>query len=112
IYGHNPLTQDNTVLGVVFHAGVVDLLNPGDVRYVEKDGLVLQITGQPFHYEIDRRDPKLNYYVEKKNADVAIHLVHSMLMDQEYPFGPHTLIYNVETEADIVLSGDYHPGFR
>lgn len=112
IFGQNPETQDHTVLGVMFHAGIVDLLNRGDVRYIEKDGLVLQLTGSPFHYDVDRRNPKEDYYVKKQNADVAIHIVHAMLVDQPYFFGPFTLIYDVKTEADIVLSGHYHPGFH
>lgn len=46
------------------------------------------------------------------NDNVSIHVVHSMLMASSPTFPMrHTLINQVETNADIIISGHYHEGF-
>ena len=111
-WGQNPKSMRSTVLNIVHKAKVIDFIGPGDKRFIEKDGICLRITGQPFHYEIDRRDPMLDYYVDKHDCDIAVHMVHGMLVDKPFPWGPYTLLDRVQTEADIILCGHYHPGFE
>lgn len=117
IYAYNPATLERTMLGFLARLGFVKLLTPGEPVYLkDKDnsGFIVQLTGQHFHYDIDRRDPLLDYTVKKLNCDVAVHLVHGMLLDREiYPGARCTLIEHVarHTEADYTLCGHAHLGY-
>lgn len=112
-YGHNPETLPRTVLGFLARLGVIRLLEPGERVYLEQAGVRVQLTGQHYHYDIDRRDPREDYAVNKVDCDVAIHLVHGMLMDRPFmPGAACTVIERVlETEADLTLAGHFHLGF-
>lgn len=113
-FGHNPETIPRTMLGLLDAFGIIRLITPEKPVCLEKDGVRVQISGQPYHYDIDQRDPKLDYYpVNETNADVLIHLVHSMLVEKAMPENiPHTIIDHIwTTSADIVLTGHYHGGF-
>jgi len=112
LFGHNPSTLNRTMLGFVSRLGIVRLLGREPV-YLEKNGLRVQLTGQGYHYDIDRRDPKEDYVVRKRDCDYAIHVVHGMLLDRRSFPGPfYTLIEQIlETEADFTLAGHNHLGF-
>ncbi|GAB7386981.1 metallophosphoesterase [Bacillaceae bacterium] len=114
VFAHNPATLERTMLGLANRLGIIRVLQPGDRVYFEEGGLRVQLTGQHYHVEIDRRDPKLDYCVSKENADYAIHLVHGMLTDRRFIDGvAHTVVDQiVDTEADLTLCGHYHLGFR
>jgi DNA repair protein SbcD/Mre11 len=114
IFGQNPDTLGRTMLGLLDRFGVVRLLVPGQPVFLQQNGLTVQLTGQHFHYLLDRRSPELDYCVTKDpRADFAIHMVHGMLLEK--PFIPgiaHTLIEQVlTTGADITLCGHYHHGY-
>lgn len=113
LFGGNLNSLNRTLLGFLHRLGFVKLLMPGERTYLKKHELVLQLTGQPYHYEIDRRIPGLDYVVKKENADVAVHMVHGMLLDQAvFPEADFTLIDSIlETEADVTLCGHNHLGF-
>lgn len=112
LFGANIQTLPRTLLGFIARLGFINLINPGEKIYLKKHDVCLQLTGQPYHYDIDIRPRELDYYVTKEAADVAIHMVHGMLAHQEEFPGPHTLIDDIlETEADITLSGHNHLGF-
>lgn len=112
LFGSNLVTLPRTLLGFIARLGFIKLLMPGERVYLEKHNVRLQLTGQPYHYNIDVREPALDYLVTKENADIAIHIVHGMLANQaEFP-GNHTLVNDIlQTEADITLSGHNHLGF-
>lgn len=112
LFGHNPETLHRTMLGFAARLGVVKLLGR-EPLYLEKDGVRVQLTGQCYHYDIDRRDPKEDYVVKKENCDYAIHVVHGMLLDRQSFPGPfYTLVEDIwETEADFTLAGHNHLGF-
>ncbi len=112
LFGANLQTLPRTLLGFIARLGFIKLLMPGDKVYLEKNNVTLQLTGQPYHYDIDIRPRELDYHISKENADVAIHMVHGMLANQkEFP-GHHTLVADIlATEADITLSGHNHLGF-
>ncbi|TWI55231.1 metallophosphoesterase family protein [Halalkalibacter nanhaiisediminis] len=113
-FGHNPETISRTMLGLMDSFGVMNVIEPDKPVLIEKDGLHVQISGQPYHYDLDQRDPKLDYYpTNETNADVLIHLVHSMLVEKALPEGiPHTVIDHIwGTTADILLTGHFHGGF-
>ncbi|MFP7284870.1 metallophosphoesterase [Shouchella clausii] len=113
-FGHNPETVSRTMLGLLDAFGIMKLVHPGKPILIEKAGVRVQVSGQPYHYELDQRDPKLDYYpINETEADTMIHLVHSMLVEKALPDGiPHTLIDHIwETSADVILTGHYHTGF-
>jgi len=112
LYGHNSETVVRTMLGLLDGLGIIKLLLPGEKVFLEKDGLKIQLTGQPFHYDLDREGDLQGYLVEKaEEVDYAIHLVHGMLLEKSF-FGAYTLIENIlATQADITLVGHYHRGF-
>ncbi|MDV2885202.1 DNA repair exonuclease [Alkalihalophilus pseudofirmus] len=113
-YGHNPETISRTMLGLLDSFGLMTVIQPDAPVLIEKNGVKVQISGQPYHYDLDQRDPKLDYYPNNEHeADVMIHLVHSMLVEKALPDGiPHTLIDHIwGTSADIVLTGHFHGGF-
>lgn len=113
VFGHNPDTLPRTVLGFIDRIGVVKLIHPGQPLFLEKDGLKVQVTGQHYHYDLDRRDPRLDYVIDEVEADIGIHLVHGMLMDKAFIDGvAHTRVDQiVETKAHLTLCGHNHLGW-
>lgn len=115
IYGHNPSTLDRTMLGLLDTLGIIQLLHAGERVPFEKEGLVVQLSGQAFHLELDRRESSIDYGVTNEiGADYCIHMVHGMLVDRPLPEGvAHTLIeqLSLPSAADILLTGHYHAGF-
>ncbi|MGB9791300.1 MAG: metallophosphoesterase [Thermacetogeniaceae bacterium] len=111
LFGHNAETLPRTMLGFAARLGIVRLLGREPV-YLEKNGIRVQLTGQGFHFDIDRRDPREDYVVRKKDCDYAIHVVHGMLLHKAaFPGVAYTLVEQIwETEADFTLAGHYHLG--
>ncbi|MFV8827222.1 metallophosphoesterase family protein [Alkalihalobacterium sp. APHAB7] len=113
-YGHNPETISRTMLGLLHAFGIITVISPDEPLVLEKNGVKVQISGQPYHYDIDQRDAKLDYYPDNQSgANVLIHLVHSMLVEKALPDGiPYTMIDHIwGTTADIILTGHFHGGF-
>ncbi|HEY8361364.1 MAG TPA: metallophosphoesterase [Tissierellaceae bacterium] len=116
VYGHNPDTINRTILGLLSVLGVIRIINRGEKIILEKNNVKVQLTAQPYIYDID--SPKnLDYYIVKEidpNVNYAIHMVHGMLLDKPFIKGiPYTLIDDIkDTLADITLCGHYHSGFK
>ncbi|MFS0786960.1 metallophosphoesterase [Shouchella sp. 1P09AA] len=113
-FGHNPATVTRTMLGLLDAFGIMTLIHPDQPRVIEKDGIRVQLSGQPYHYDLDQRDPKLDYYpVNQTDATFLIHVAHSMLVEKALPEGiPHTLIDHIlGTTADVLFTGHFHSGF-
>ncbi|MFS8512739.1 MAG: metallophosphoesterase [Planifilum fulgidum] len=114
IYGHNPDTVDRSMLGLLDAFGTVRLLRSGERLLLKKGGVSVQLSGQPFHYDLDKRDPSLDYSVENRTgADACIHMVHGMAVDRALPAEvPHTLVDHLWfDQVDVLLTGHYHAGF-
>ncbi|MCQ4921734.1 metallophosphoesterase [Tissierella carlieri] len=116
IYGHNPDTINRTMLGLLDVLGVIKLIKSGEKVILEKNNIKVQLTGQPYVYDIDTPN-HLDYYLLKErdnNVNYYIHIVHGMLLDRPFIKGiPYTLIEDIkDTLADITLSGHYHGGFK
>ncbi len=125
VYGFNPDTVPRTMLGLFDGFRLFQLLKPGQQAFIEQGGLKVQVTGQEFHAELDRRDPRLDYCVvpagvggslheRHPDADFAIHLTHGMLLEKPFFEGiSHTLLDAVmaHTVADVTFGGHYHPGW-
>ncbi|QKG85973.1 exonuclease SbcCD subunit D [Kroppenstedtia pulmonis] len=114
IYGHNPETVERSMLGLLDAFDTLHLLQPGHPLLIEKKGISLQLTGQPFHYDLDKRDPVLDYSVcNELQADYCVHMVHGMAVDRPLPEGvAHTMVHTLWfDEVDVLLTGHYHAGF-
>lgn len=116
IYGHNPATVERTMLGLLEAFGIINLIGHNDFILLTKNGLRVQLTGQPFHYDLDKRPIVEDYAVTNKlDADYCIHMVHGMLVERSLPDGvPHTMVsslWEMESDANILLTGHYHAGF-
>ncbi len=116
IYGHNPETINRTMLGLLDVLGVVKTIKSGEKIILEKDNVKVQLTGQPYIYDIDSPGNIDNYVIKEVDDDInfTIHMVHGMLLDKPFIKGiPYTLIDDIkETLADITLVGHYHSGFK
>lgn len=115
IFGHNPKTIDRTMLGLLSNLDFIRIIKEDEKIILNKDGVKVQLTGQPYVYDIDSTD-KRKYILEDivDEVDYSIHIVHGMLLDRPFVKGiPFTLIDEIKhTKADITLSGHYHAGFR
>ncbi len=116
VYGHNPQTINRTVLGLLNELDILNVINTGERIILGKDNIKVQITGQPYIYDID--DPiNRDYYILKdvdNSVNYTIHIVHGMLLDKPFIKGvPYTLVDDIKnTKADITLAGHYHSGFN
>ncbi len=116
VYGHNPQTIDRTMVGLLSELGIFGIINGKEKLFLEKDNIKVQITGQPYVYDIDDPINRKYYTLEEVDDTVnyAIHIVHGMLLDKPFIKGvPHTLVDDIkDTKADITISGHYHSGFE
>jgi len=115
IFGHNPDTVNRTMLGLLNALDIVKIINPNEKIYLEKDNIKVQLTGQPYTYDIDKEGDKSSYIIDEilEDADYGIHMVHGMLLNKPFIKGiPYTLVDEIkDTKANITLSGHYHSGF-
>ncbi|PSL51258.1 DNA repair exonuclease SbcCD nuclease subunit [Salsuginibacillus halophilus] len=114
-FGHNPDTLKRTMLGLLHEAGIMHVIGAGEpVQFTSKTSRV-QVSGQPYHYGIDRRNSELDYAPPPAPDEdtVKIHIVHGSLVERPLPEGvPCTLLDHVfDLGADILLTGHVHDGF-
>lgn len=114
VFGQNIDTLQHTSLGALASSGVVTILDrkTSPLRLLKKDvegAPMVAITGQEYYNDIDKGD-STDYSIEPSNADIQVLVVHSMLLEK--PFHPdvdYTLMSSVVSDADLILSGHYHP---
>lgn len=128
LYSYNIDTYSRTSLAVMER--IVPQLTvskrPGDPYYLEKDDTVVQLTFTPYSSEIDRNGYGYSHEVEDLTNKAAayetitgepyqgpfkVHVAHGMLLDHTPPFDRFTLVQEVETNADIVITGHDHTGY-
>lgn len=111
LYGHNPDTLPRTMLGVLVASGIVELIPQDGI--VEKDcnNIKVQITGRSFDYTLDNQTTTAYEVKKQQGVDYALHLVHGMLLDKPVFEEGYTLIEDIDTEADITITGHYHLGY-
>lgn len=116
VYGHNPQTINRTVIGLLSDLDILNIINENEKVILEKDNLKVQLTGQPYIYNIDDPINRKYYIIEDvdNSANYAIHIVHGMLLDKPFIKGvPYTLVDDIlDTKADITIAGHYHSGFN
>jgi len=103
-FGYNDATIERTALGTLKAAGVITIINnPIHI------GSNCSIAGVSHSYNLDEH-PATDYYRPKLNEDYLIQLCHGMITEGPF-FGKYTLYNQIQTEADLVICGHYHPGF-
>jgi len=111
VYGYNLETYWRTSLRLLeklvprFHV----IYKPEDsIRYGEST----QITFEPYSAQID-----INQHGYSPQGDLAnfpgikIHVAHGMLLDHKPPFDRYTMVQDVPTQADVILTGHEHTGY-
>lgn len=114
MYAYSPATLDRTMIGLLHNLGLIRLLQTGQRVYLKDDEVRVQLTGTHFHHAMDRRDPTLDYCVEKVDCNYAVHVAHGMLLNSPFFEGtPHTMIADVAplTQADVTLGSHAHFGY-
>lgn len=113
IFAHNPKTLPRTMLGLLDVLGHIELIPENGIR-LESD-CVVQLSAAPFRYDIDRGDREA-FYVKRQDDTVDCHLliVHGMLLQKPFLADiSQTVIGDLNPlDADIVLSGHYHSGYK
>ncbi|MCL6478160.1 MAG: metallophosphoesterase [Peptococcaceae bacterium] len=105
---------DQTALGYLSRNRSVKLLQPGEKVYLANNSCVVQLSGQHYHSTIDRNLHKAGYMIKKRRCDLALHVVHGMLLPKAFSEKvPTTLIDEIAaTEADFTLGAHAHLGYH
>jgi exonuclease SbcD len=115
VWGGNPGSKYRTPFGMLARLGLMWDLTDEPFEAEDKEPFDIAITGHGFTVETDTELGKgqfaLPAHMEVWDG-TAIHVVHSMLMDHSPGFKMrHTLISQVETTAQVIISGHEHIGF-
>jgi len=105
-YGYNDNTLPRTSLGTLIAANVVETIN--ETRPIGQNTLA---AGVSHSYNLDE-DPDDYFRAKIVPGWYMIQICHGMVVDKLWPYGKHTLINNIKTEADLVICGHYHSGFK
>lgn len=115
VYGHNPQTINRTIIGLLSELDIFNIINENEKVFLEKGNIKVQVTGQPYIYDIDDPINRKYYILEDidNTVNYAIHIVHGMLLDKPFIKGvPYTLVDDIkDTKANITIAGHYHSGF-
>ena len=110
--GNHDLPNNN--LDTYDRSSLKTLQRLSDKLYVFKNDCyildTIKISFMPYTSEVDIDGS--GYVSSKINSNFTnIHIVHGMLMKDKPNFEPYTLIDDVMTEADVILSGHDHTGY-
>lgn len=109
LYGYNINTLPRTSLGTLAASNVVGILDRKHPLTFNIGNKILQIEGQEYKPNIDAQ--VTNDCMIHDPKDLNILISHSQLVSKPF-FGDYTLIDNVQSNANIIISGHYHEGFR
>lgn len=112
IFGYNLGTYERTSLKLLsLLVPQLEVINdPTQPVLLEKDGVKVQLTFTPYSGDIDREGYGYSPGVETEGT-YKIHTAHGMLLDHTPPFDRFTLVQDVPTTADLVLTGHDHTGY-
>lgn len=119
IWGGNPSSKHRTPYGLLAKLGLVwDLTeDPFEINSIANNpnNLDIAITGHSFTADTDTEAGKDQFNPPPHVGDwqgTSVHVVHSMLMDHSPGHDMrHTLISQVKTTANVIISGHEHTGF-
>lgn len=116
IDGYSIDTIDQTSVGLLAKTGVINLLtrdaplklsaNENGIKYT------VAISGQEYYADIDTGNME-DFEMQQDEADINILGIHGYITDTpQHPDIRYTMIKDIVTDADIVLSGHYHTRFE
>lgn len=118
IDGYTIDTVDQTKLGLLAKAGVVQLLTRDtplmitDYRKSDHKPYTIAISGQEYYADIDTGNAD-DFAMQCVTGDFNILAIHGYIADvPQHPSIKHTLAKDVVTDADVILSGHYHQRFE
>jgi len=79
--------------------------------FVDNNGTKVQLTFTPYSRQMDVDGYGYSPEDVQAGTSYSIHVAHGTLLDHKPPFDKFTLLKDVQTKADLVLTGDYHPGY-
>jgi exonuclease SbcC len=112
VYGQNHAVYKKVIIGTLFTSGIIKLLTKVPV-FVEAEDVCVQLTGGNYVPDIDK-DRTVYQIKRHPEADHAIHVVHGFLVTKHWPTlkrQHYTVLSEVFTEANVVLTGHEHQGF-
>ena len=114
LFNHSIATLDRSSLKVLekLSSNLFVLTTKDDCHYLsDSSGNRVCLSFQEFSDELD--NGVYNGYLgpEKQEGIINIHTVHGMLLDHIPPFDRFTVVSNVTTNADVVVSGHDHLGY-
>ena len=116
IEGYTTDTIDQTKLGLLAKAGVIQLLdrdNPITIT-ANQDGeeYTVAISGQEYYAHIDEGNMQ-DFEVQQDEADFNILAIHGYIADTaQHPNIKCTMVGDIVTDADVILTGHYHRQFE
>lgn len=110
IFGYNITTLRRTSL-YLLSLCIDNFFIFSDTKPLFLDNIIL--TSQHYCNELDVDG--FGYDPDLEGVDIQdrkiIHVVHGMLLPNKPPFEKYTLIKDVKSKADIIVTGHYHPGW-
>lgn len=116
IEGYTTDTIDQTKLGLLAKAGVIQLLdrdNPITIT-ANQDGeeYTVAISGQEYYAHIDEGNMQ-DFEMQQDEADFNILAIHGYIADiAQHPNIKCTMVGDIVTDADVILTGHYHRQFE
>lgn len=116
IEGYTTDTIDQTKLGLLAKAGVIQLLdrdNPITIT-TNQDGeeYTVAISGQEYYAHIDEGNMQ-DFEMQQDEADFNILAIHGYIADTaQHPNIKCTMVGDIVTDADVILTGHYHRQFE
>lgn len=116
IEGYTTDTIDQTMLGLLSKTGVVNLLDrEHPIRVTDNsstDPYTIAISGQEYYAHIDEGNPD-DFDMQQDEADFNILAIHGYIADTpQHPDIKCTMVQDVITNADVILTGHYHRAFE
>ena len=116
IEGYTIDTIDQTMLGLLSKAGVITLLdreNPITITDTSgEEEYTIAISGQEYYAHIDEGNTQ-DFEMQQEEADLNILAIHGYIADTpQHPNIKCTMVQDIITDADIILTGHYHRQFQ
>lgn len=110
IYGYNIDTLERTSLNLL--QMLLPKFRVNSRTPFWDDQVQVETTFQPYTSKVDIEGWGYSYTKgQYSDHAVKIHVVHGMLLDHVPPFERYSLVQNVETNADVVITGHDHTGY-
>lgn len=113
LYSYNISTYRRTSLALLemivpqFHV----IKSPEDFLTFHENGVQTAVTFTPFTSAIDRNGYGYSPVIEQDPRIFQLHIAHGMLLDHVPPFERYSLVQEVETTADLVVTAHDHIGY-